>query len=100
MHIRDWKWISIVGTYIEKLQVVQVPRDIQKLYIISLTEGKKRKVWLYQKGNEKSRKDRQYNGIKKAKGQTTIYKTIHRKLKIEQHDSHKNNWGELMWLEG
>jgi len=23
---------------------------------------------------------------KKTKGQTTIYKTLHRKLKIEQHD--------------
>jgi hypothetical protein len=98
MHIRDWKWISIVGTYIEKLQVVQVPRDIQKLYIISLTEGKKRKVWLYLKGNEKSRKDRQYNGIKKDN--RTNNDLLHRKLKIEQHDSHKNNWGEFMWLEG
>ena len=29
-------------------------------------------------------KDRQYNGKKKKdKGQTTIYKTLHRKLKIE-----------------
>jgi hypothetical protein len=31
----------------------------------------------------------------KEKGQTLIYKTLHRKLKIEQHESHKKggvNW--------
>jgi len=34
----------------------------------------------------KSMKDRQHNGRKKrTKGQTTIYKTLHRKVKIEQH---------------
>ena len=32
-------------------------------------------------------KDRQHKGQKK-KGQTTIYKTLHKKLKIEQHQSH------------
>jgi len=32
-------------------------------------------------------KDRQHNG-KKKKGQTTIYKTLHSKLKIEQHEPH------------
>ena len=32
-------------------------------------------------------KDRQHKGQKK-KGQTTIYKTLHKKLKIEQHESH------------
>jgi hypothetical protein len=31
----------------------------------------------------KSKEDRQYNGQIKDKGQTTIYKTIHRKLKNE-----------------
>ena len=45
-------------------------------------------------GIRKSKKNRQhmYNGQKKkdkrTKGQTTIYKTLHRKLKIEQHDPH------------
>ena len=35
----------------------------------------------------KSEKDRQHNDQKKKwKWQTTIYKTIHRKLKIEQHE--------------
>ena len=34
-------------------------------------------------------KDRQYNDQrKKTKGQTMIYKAIHRKLKIEQHEPH------------
>jgi hypothetical protein len=34
----------------------------------------------------KSKKDRQYNGKRKRTiGKTTIYKTFHRKLKIEQH---------------
>ena len=27
---------------------------------------------------------------KRTKGQTMIYKTLHRKLQIEQHESHKN----------
>jgi hypothetical protein len=31
--------------------------------------------------------DRQYNG-QKEKGQTMIYKTLHRKLKIKQHEPH------------
>jgi len=35
----------------------------------------------------KSKKDRQHNGQTK-KEQTMIYKTIHRKLKIEQHEPH------------
>jgi hypothetical protein len=44
------------------------------------------------------KKDRQYNGQKKkmTKGQTKIYKTLHRKLKIEQHEHHWKpavNWG-------
>ena len=33
-------------------------------------------------------KDRQHNDHKRIKGQTTIYKTLHRKLKIEQHEPH------------
>jgi hypothetical protein len=37
----------------------------------------------------KSKKDRQYNGQKKkTKGQTMIYKTLYRKLKIKQHEPH------------
>ena len=32
-------------------------------------------------------KDKQHNG-QNNKGQTTIYKTLHKKLKIEQHESH------------
>jgi hypothetical protein len=32
-------------------------------------------------------KDRQHNGQMK-KGQTTIYKTLHIKLKLEQHEPH------------
>jgi hypothetical protein len=34
---------------------------------------------------------------KRAKGQTTIYKTLHRKLKIEQHEHEQNTEGELRW---
>ena len=35
------------------------------------------------------KKERQYNGQKKGtKRQTMIYKTLHRKLKIEQHEPH------------
>jgi hypothetical protein len=32
--------------------------------------------------------ERQYNGQKKGTRQTMIYKTLHRKLKIEQHEPH------------
>jgi hypothetical protein len=40
--------------------------------------------------NRTSKKDKQCNGqIKKAKGLTTIYKTLNRKLKIAQHDLHQ-----------
>ena len=34
--------------------------------------------------------DRQHNGQTKQERQTTNYKTLHRKLKIEQHEPHKN----------
>ena len=42
--------------------------------------------------SRKSKKDRQYNEQTKerAKGQTTIYKTVHRKLNIEQCEPHYN----------
>jgi len=38
----------------------------------------------------KSKTGRQHNGQKRksTKGQTTIYKTLHRKLRIEQHEPH------------
>ena len=39
----------------------------------------------------KSKKDGQYNGkIKGTKGQTTIYKTLQRKLNIEKHEPLKH----------
>ena len=39
--------------------------------------------------NRKLKKNRHYNDKKtKTKGQATIYKTLHRKLKIEQHEPH------------
>ena len=37
--------------------------------------------------SRKSKKDRQ-DKRKRIKGQTTIYKALHRKLKIEQHEPH------------
>ena len=51
-----------------------------------------RKVWRYQREVIiicKS-KDRQYNGQKKKdkRSRRTIYKTLHRKLKIQQHEPH------------
>ena len=40
----------------------------------------------------KSKTNRQHNGKRKsAKGQTTIYKTLHRKLKIEEHEPTKSS---------
>ena len=39
--------------------------------------------------SRKSKKDSEYNGQKKKdKGQTIMYKTLHRKLKIEQREPH------------
>ena len=35
---------------------------------------------------------------KGTKGQTTIYKTLHRKLQIEQHETKLKTEAELMWL--
>ena len=47
----------------------------------------RRRALSYQKGIPK--KNRQRNGQKqKDKGQTTIYKTLHRKLKTVQHKLH------------
>ena len=36
---------------------------------------------------------------KRTKGHTTICKTLHRKLKIEEHDLIEN-WGEVMGIRG
>jgi len=38
--------------------------------------------------SHKSKKDGQYNGQKRTKSETTFYKTLHRKLKIKQHEPH------------
>ena len=38
--------------------------------------------------NRKSKDIQQMTDIKRINGQTTIYKTLHRKLKIEQHESY------------
>ena len=39
--------------------------------------------------SRKSKKDRQHNGQKKStREQTTIYKTVHRNLKIDQYEPH------------
>jgi hypothetical protein len=45
----------------------------------------------------KSKKDRQHNDKKR---QRTIYKTLHRKLKIEQHEPHLNPGENLGAPEG
>ena len=82
-------------------------QDIDKYYMKLDTNGKNtnntknlcfslwytfmeiRQVWKYQKGirSRKSKKDSQHND-QEGKGHTTIYKTLHRKLKVEQHESH------------
>jgi len=50
------------------------------------------KVKRYQQGNQ-WKNHRQYNPIvakrERTKGQTVIYKTLHRKLKIGQHEPYK-----------
>jgi hypothetical protein len=38
--------------------------------------------------------------IKRTKGQTTIYKTLHRKIKIEQHEIPQKSGDELSAPEG
>ena len=49
-----------------------------------------RKVLRYQRGNHKPKKDKQSMiKRKRQKEQTTIYKTLHRKLRIEQQEPHK-----------
>ena len=54
-----------------------------------------RRVWRYQRANQNpyiEEQTTQWPKEKSAKGKTTIYKTLHRKLKIEQHKPFKN-WG-------
>ena len=48
-----------------------------------------RKVWRYQGCNNKPKmEEEQTMQWPKEKGQTMIYKTLQRKLKIEQHEPH------------
>ena len=52
------------------------------------------KVYRYQSSNQKPQIKRQHAGQKKrTTGQTTIYETFHRKLKIEQHEPNKKKTG-------
>ena len=57
-----------------------------------------RKVWRYQMATRSvnRRTDNTMPKIKRRKGQRMIYKTLHRKIKIEQHE-HEPDWnrGEL-----
>ena len=48
------------------------------------------RIWRCQRRNQNwNQKNRQYNGQeKRTKRQTTIYTPLHRKLKMEQHESH------------
>jgi hypothetical protein len=59
-----------------------------------------RRVWRCQRSKSKSvnqgRTDNTMAKRKKTKGQTTIYKTLHRKLKIEQHRTSLKTGVELM----
>jgi hypothetical protein len=41
-----------------------------------------------QHNEQKKKTDNAMTKRKRTKGQTTIYKTLHRKLKIEQNDPH------------
>jgi len=58
-----------------------------------------RKVGRYQRGNQKGYNDEgqtiQLPKDKNTKGQTTIYKKIHRKLQIEQHKPQWKPGGEV-----
>jgi hypothetical protein len=42
---------------------------------------------------KRRRMDNTMTKRKRTKGQTMIYKTLHRKLKIEQHEPHRVNSG-------
>jgi hypothetical protein len=64
------------------LQVFSGVRVAQSLAVIIMKIPKG-------KSSFKSKQDRKYNGQqKKTKGQAMSYKTLHRKLKIEQHKHH------------
>ena len=60
------------------------------IYIVNILNNKKRLKT--PKGQSESvnrrRTDNTRPKIKRETGQTTIYETLHRKLKIEQHESH------------
>ena len=45
--------------------------------------------YLYTFSLYKSKKGRQKGQTKKVKRETTIYETLHRKLKVDQHERHK-----------
>ena len=50
-----------------------------------------KRIWRYQRGNQNSYIEGQtiqWPKEKGTKGQTMIYKTLSRKLKIEQHEPH------------
>jgi hypothetical protein len=46
------------------------------------------------------RTDNTMDKRKRTKGQTTIFRTLHRKLKIEQHEHTKNQWRSQVLRKG
>ena len=60
---------------------------------VNLLDGKKTKNFgRYQRGNEKhvNRTNNEKDKTKKAKRRTIFNKILHRRLKTEQHDFHRN----------
>jgi hypothetical protein len=69
--------------YIEKIE--SFPIFVTNDYLQQTKEFKDTKGAI---NIRKSKKDRTHNGRKRTKGQTSIHKTLHRKLKIKQHGLH------------
>ena len=55
-----------------------------------------RRVWRYQWGIRKSKKDRQHSGQVKKDKQTTIYRTVHRTLKINTNPTTNRGWSQVL----
>ena len=91
-------WLVILSTITVQvlLTIITIDEQIKRVYgifhFMRTGQGKFEDI----KGiirRRKSKEDRKYNGQIKDKGQTTIYKTIHRKLKNEQHKPRGVNTG-------
>ena len=93
--LRSWCSISNIKFYVYCISNIWTSARCCSI-LIRISEKNRLKI---PKGQSETINQRADNNTlvkrKQTKGQTIIYKTLHRKLQVEQHEHHTENQGEL-----